>query len=86
MAGLGQFLPLADTRTDGRVAPFAVILSIGFEPLRFTQSSPVGATYSRRIARASPSKSCGGRVAGSADVILPKKPLTAGAGSLNLRS
>ena len=77
---------IAGTRGNGEDAPIPAILSIALEPLCLTEGSPLRATSSRpNNARVSaqvmlPTGSQ------TADVTLPKNPLTAGAGGPNLRS
>jgi hypothetical protein len=71
---------------NGKVASIPAVLSIALQPLCLTESSPLRATSSRpNNARVSaqvmlPTGSQ------TADVTLPKNPLTAGAGGPNLHS
>jgi hypothetical protein len=71
---------------NGKVASIPAVLSIALEPLCLTESSPLRATSSRPNNARVSAQVMLPRGSQTADVTLPKNPLTAGAGGPNLHS
>ena len=71
---------------NGKVASIPAVLSIALEPLCLTESSPLRATSSRANNPRVSAQVMLPTGSQTADVTLPKNPLTAGAGGPNLHS